>query len=144
LGRAMVICSRTPEGWPHRCPVCGFDLDIEPADPPGDAPCSRCGHLLWFTWKDLEDVQVFKPTSKLLHAESLDSLAESVLMRPGMRLVLDLSEVQYLSSPTLSKLIDFKKKVAVAKGKVSLRHLHPDLLEVFRLTRLHQVFDIEE
>ena len=42
------ISSRTPEGVPNRCPLCGSDLRIEPSDPPGDAPCPNCGHLLWF------------------------------------------------------------------------------------------------
>src|SRR5688572_28909820 len=40
--------SRTPEGVPNRCPVCGRRARIEPSVPPGDAPCPHCGHLLWF------------------------------------------------------------------------------------------------
>ena len=44
----MEPSSRTPEGWPNRCPVCGMDVCIEPSVPPGDAPCPHCGHLLWF------------------------------------------------------------------------------------------------
>lgn len=42
------ISSRTPEGVPNRCPLCGTDLRLEPSNPPGDAPCPNCGHLLWF------------------------------------------------------------------------------------------------
>jgi len=44
----MVISSRTPEGRPNRCPICGNDLRIEPSLYTLDAPCPRCGHLLWF------------------------------------------------------------------------------------------------
>lgn len=44
----MEPSSRTPEGEPHRCPLCGNALRIEPSRPPGDAPCPHCGHLLWF------------------------------------------------------------------------------------------------
>ena len=40
--------SRTPEGEPNRCPVCGKPLQIEPSRPPGDAPCPHCGGLLIF------------------------------------------------------------------------------------------------
>jgi hypothetical protein len=40
--------SRTPEGEPNRCPVCGNRLCLEPSVPPGDAPCPFCGVLLWF------------------------------------------------------------------------------------------------
>lgn len=44
----MEPSSRTPEGQPNRCPVCGKDARVEPSIPPGDAPCPHCGHLLWF------------------------------------------------------------------------------------------------
>jgi hypothetical protein len=40
--------SRTPEGEPNRCPICGAQLQLEPSTPPGDAPCPQCGTLLWF------------------------------------------------------------------------------------------------
>jgi hypothetical protein len=44
----MTVSSRTPEGMPNRCPVCGHHLRIEPSRPTMDAPCPSCGHLLWF------------------------------------------------------------------------------------------------
>jgi serine/threonine protein kinase len=44
----MTISSRTPEGLPNRCPVCGADVRVEPSNLAGDAPCPQCGHLLWF------------------------------------------------------------------------------------------------
>ena len=45
----MPISSRTPEGTPNMCPVCGHEFRLEPSVPPGDAPCPACGALLWFT-----------------------------------------------------------------------------------------------
>ncbi len=139
----MVISSRTPEGRPNHCPVCGFDLKIEPSDPAGDAPCPRCGHLLWFTWEDLGDDQVIKLTGSVLRPESFERLIDSATTRSAMRLVLDFSEVQYLSSPALGKLINLKKQVRSVGRQLILRHVNPDLLEVFRITRLDQVFDLE-
>ena len=44
--------------------------------------------------------------------------------------------------PALGKLINLKKKVGAVKGKLKLCCIHPDLLEVFRITRLDQVFEI--
>lgn len=44
----MTISTRTPEGTPNRCPVCGHAFRIEPSCPIGDAPCPACGTLLWF------------------------------------------------------------------------------------------------
>jgi DNA-directed RNA polymerase subunit RPC12/RpoP len=43
----MTISSRTPEGVPHRCPVCGNEARIELSTVRGDAPCPSCGSLLW-------------------------------------------------------------------------------------------------
>jgi acyl carrier protein len=45
----MVIPSRTPEGFPSRCPLCGAETNLEFSDPAGDAPCPKCGHLLWLS-----------------------------------------------------------------------------------------------
>jgi hypothetical protein len=42
------IPTRTPEGDPNRCPVCGHRVRVEPACLTPDAPCSHCGTLLWF------------------------------------------------------------------------------------------------
>ena len=44
----MTISSRTPEGAPHRCPVCGKVTQIETSLPGGDSCCPNCGQLLWW------------------------------------------------------------------------------------------------
>src|SRR5687768_13028604 len=43
----MPVSSRTPEGFPVRCAVCGAESYVEPSLPPGDAVCPRCGQLVW-------------------------------------------------------------------------------------------------
>ena len=43
----MTISSRTPEGSPWRCPMCGAEVRMEPCWPSGDATCPHCGTLLW-------------------------------------------------------------------------------------------------
>jgi anti-anti-sigma factor len=139
----MVISSRTPEGRPNHCPVCGSPLSIEPSDPAGDAPCPRCGHLLWFAWYDLGTTQVVRPTGRRLDPGWLERLGDSLELRPDMRLLIDFSDVQYLASPVLGQLIDLKKRLGACGGRLALRHLHPDLAEVFRITRLDRVFDLE-
>lgn len=140
----MIISSRTPEGQPNQCPVCGSRLAIEPSDPAGDAPCPRCGHLLWFAWEDLGDVQVIRPTGGGSDSESWDRLIDSLVeVRSGRRLVIDFSGVQCLASPVLGKLIHLKKRLGAAGGRLGLQHVHPDLMAVFRITRLDRVFDLE-
>jgi anti-anti-sigma regulatory factor len=142
MGNAVNISSRTPEGRPNHCPVCGFDLQIEPSDPAGDAPCPQCGHLLWFVWEELGDAQVIKLAASPFDAESWDSLIDSTDVSSGRRLVIDFSDVQNCSSAILGKLINLKKKLG-RERRLVLQHVHPDFLEVFRITRLDQVVELE-
>jgi DNA-directed RNA polymerase subunit RPC12/RpoP len=44
----MTISSRTPEGDPNQCPICGHHVRLEPSIDTRDSPCPSCGHLLWF------------------------------------------------------------------------------------------------
>jgi len=50
----VTISTRTPEGTPNRCPVCGHAFRIESSRPFGDAPCPACGTLLWFVTEAAE------------------------------------------------------------------------------------------
>ncbi|MBX3425912.1 MAG: hypothetical protein KF688_09565 [Pirellulales bacterium] len=45
----MFTPTRTPEGEPSCCRVCGKSVCIEPSIWSHDAPCPHCGTLLWFT-----------------------------------------------------------------------------------------------
>jgi anti-sigma B factor antagonist len=56
---------------------------------------------------------------------------------------LDLGDVQYLLSAALGKLIKLNKKVVGRGGKLRIENLRSDILDVFRITRLDKVFDIE-
>jgi anti-anti-sigma factor len=138
----MVISSRTPEGSANLCPVCGSEIKIEPSNPGGDAPCPNCGHLLWFAWEDLGDTVIVRPTLATLRSEDWRILMDKAAERPGVRLVLDLKDVQFIASAVLGNLMNFKRKIDGVKGRLKIENLHPDLLEVFRITRLDQVFDV--
>jgi acyl carrier protein len=43
----MTASTRTPDGYPTRCPVCRTDVVISPSDDLSDAPCPACGVLIW-------------------------------------------------------------------------------------------------
>jgi hypothetical protein len=45
----MEIASRTTEGLPNECAVCGKQVWIVPSIPPGDATCPHCGTAIWFS-----------------------------------------------------------------------------------------------
>jgi anti-anti-sigma factor len=135
------ISSRTPEGAPNYCPVCGTHLTIKPSIPARDAPCPRCGNLVWFARPGIGHVLVVEPAD-LFRPESLNLLFELVELTQGMRLVVDFSDVHAISSATLGRLINVKKKVSAARGSLRLRGIDPEPREVFRITRLDQVIEI--
>lgn len=58
------------------------------------------------------------------------------------KIILDFSNVEYLSSAALGKLITMDKKVKAAKGKLRLCCIRPEIKEVFEITRLDRIFDI--
>ena len=60
------------------------------------------------------------------------------------KIVLDFSNVEYLSSAALGKLITMDKKVKSAKGKLRLCAVRPDIYEVFAITKLNKLFDMRD
>jgi anti-sigma B factor antagonist len=60
------------------------------------------------------------------------------------KIVLDFSNVEYLSSAALGKLITMDKKVKGAGGKLRLCSIRSDILEVFKITRLDKLFTIRD
>lgn len=84
--------------------------------------------------------------SKIVSEESIQEVGEqlySLVDKEGHRqLLLNFGNVQYMSSAALGKLINLKKKVGAAGGKLKLCSIHPELKVVFKITRLDQVFEI--
>lgn len=60
------------------------------------------------------------------------------------RIVLDFSNVDYLSSAALGKLITMDKKVKAAKGKLRLCSVKPEIYEVFAITKLNKLFSMHD
>jgi acyl carrier protein len=73
----MVISSRTPEGSPNSCPVCGNTVRIEPSIF-GEAPCPCCGHLLWFFVLRGEPVFFLSEESMELREQVLARICENL------------------------------------------------------------------
>lgn len=60
------------------------------------------------------------------------------------KIILDFTNVEYLSSAALGKLITMDKKVKSAKGKLRLCSIRPEIYEVFAITKLNKLFSIYE
>jgi len=60
------------------------------------------------------------------------------------KLLLNFSNVEFLSSGALGKLITLDKKVKAHDGVLKLSNIRPEIYEVFAITKLNKLFDIKE
>ena len=60
------------------------------------------------------------------------------------KLLLNFSAVEFLSSAALGKLINLDKKVKANSGVLKLSNIRPEIYEVFAITKLNRIFDIQD
>ena len=60
------------------------------------------------------------------------------------KLLLNFSTVDFLSSAALGKLITLDKKVKTHGGVLKLSNIRPEIYEVFTITKLNRLFDIQD
>ena len=70
------------------------------------------------------------------------SLASLIEQADGIVLVLDFSNVQFMSSAVLGLLIKVSKRVYEHQGRLALCSISPKIYEIFKITRLTKIFDI--
>jgi anti-anti-sigma factor len=91
----------------------------------------------------LDRVTLVKFTERKLDAHSLRENLDG-LVKPGHpELHLDFSDVEYLGNAGLSALLGLQRQVQLAEGQLVLRNLSPFLSDLFRITRLDTVFDVQ-
>jgi anti-anti-sigma factor len=75
--------------------------------------------------------------------ERLDGLTER--MAPGdLALIIDLTAVRMLRSPDLAAMVDVAKGCTRRGGMLTLRGCNPDIRKALRMTRLDQLFAVED
>ncbi|MEM6330844.1 MAG: STAS domain-containing protein [Planctomycetota bacterium] len=91
-------------------------------------------------------VQVQAP--RLVEDSVLERLERDVLelidKASEERVILDFANVQFMSSSMLGKLVKIQKKCKEYKAKLKLASVCEDIRQVFKITRLDKVFDIEK
>jgi anti-anti-sigma factor len=83
----------------------------------------------------------------LLDEDNIARVGEQLLalagrLKPGWLLV-DFGNVSYLTTTALGLLLRLRQALCGWGGRLTLRHLHPRLYEVFEVTKLHTLFDIQ-
>ena len=83
---------------------------------------------------------------KILDEDQLQGLEGSFLpliqKTTGIQLIIDFSNVKFLTSSVLGLLIRISKKVYETEGTLRLCSIDSKILEVFRITRLDKIFEI--
>jgi anti-sigma B factor antagonist len=101
----------------------------------------------YFATKVLEDVLVviFRQPQILdaITIERMTARLKGLLDTAEQKhLVFDFSRVSYLSSSALGMLIGLHRRALQAGRQLKLCGIHEEIMEVFRITKLHTVFDI--
>ena len=84
---------------------------------------------------------------KILDEQNIQIIGEQLfgLVEEGRKkLLLNFANVEYLSSAALGKLITLNKKLQAARGRLILCNIHPQIYEVFEITKLDKFFDIQK
>jgi len=85
---------------------------------------------------------------KILEEMDIQALQVSVMSvveeAERINLILDFCNVQFLSSAVLGLLMRISKKVYEQGGQLKLCNISPRIYEIFKITRLNQIFDIHE
>ena len=83
---------------------------------------------------------------KILEEQDIKALAESIMsvieQAERINLILDFSNVRFLSSAVLGLLIRVSKRIYERDGQLGLCNINPKIYEIFKITRLTKTFDI--
>lgn len=86
--------------------------------------------------------------SKIIDEEEIQELGQELynLVEKDelKKIVLNFSNVEFLSSAALGKLISFEKKVRNNKADLVLTNIRPEIYEVFAITKLTKLFQIKD
>ncbi|HSW47202.1 MAG TPA: STAS domain-containing protein [Phycisphaerae bacterium] len=72
-----------------------------------------------------------------------EKLTNLIAAESPPRVLLNFRKVEHLSSAALGVLITISKLVAERQGQLVLANIHPQIFEVFKITRLNKLFNIQ-
>lgn len=101
--------------------------------------------ILSNTKDDILSIYLLDP--RVLEESQLEQLARDILAELEKttedRVILNFQKVQFMSSSMLGKLVQIQKKCKEFKVKLKLCSISPEIMEVFKITKLNKLFDIE-
>ena len=122
------------------------DEPVESEATPAPLPTARpeAGGLLIVPIQDVTKVD-FQELS-ILDAPVIEAIGKELYalvdQRAKRKIILDFSNVQFLSSQMLGVIINLHKRSASIKGKVVLCGLRPDLMKVFTMMKIDKFLSV--
>ncbi|MBI3585599.1 MAG: STAS domain-containing protein [Ignavibacteriales bacterium] len=93
------------------------------------------------------EIAVLEPRGSLIGGEETDELktkAHDLLEQGNRKLILDLGGVTYINSSGIGALVGIHAMYSKSQGKIKLCNMGKGVQNVFVITRLSSVFDVEE
>ena len=84
--------------------------------------------------------------TEILEEGAIRALEEAIMpvvQEPRCQdMLLDFSNVRFMSSAFLGLLVKIHKRTCERGGHLELRNIHPEIYKVFEITQLNRIFDI--
>jgi len=87
---------------------------------------------------DFSGLTILDQTTVESISRRLDELVE---VKDRRKLLLEFSEVKFLSSSLLGALISLHKKVTARNGRIVITSLRPELQKVFKIAKIEKLFE---
>ena len=121
--------------------MCGEGVVVGALQLPGEVSCPKCGHVLWFSFRTVDNAMVLDVISgKVAINQELDKVCE-LLTRVGEKphVVLNMSDVQFVSSSFIAGLVALHKRLRSANGKMVVCEMSPVVQETLHGAKLDKL-----
>lgn len=87
---------------------------------------------------------VFDGRLDTVAAQQIAETVEPLMQHADQRIILDCEKMPFISSSGLRIFLKIRKEVAAQGGKMYLKHVCPEVMQVFKMTKLEDVFETIE
>ncbi len=93
------------------------------------------------------EIAILEPKGSIIGGEETDELktkAKDLLEQGNRKLIIDLGAVTYINSSGIGALVSIHSQFQKVQGKIKLCNMSKGIENVFVITKLTSVFDVEE
>jgi len=93
--------------------------------------------------KQLKGTQLKVSLKGFLDTMTAPQLEKTLDLKPVQDLIIDMKEIEYVSSAGLRTLLSFHKILSSKKGSLTLMHLSKDVKEIFSMVGFLDILNIK-